>query len=126
MNIIGPHDHRAIAHPKSALSWGNASRNARQARPGLNLKIIRGSHGGFNSVRAAATRDKKLSFLSREAPATSPMLRRHRIKTGPADFGAHIARPGTRFWSALLRSCMNRSWVRPARIGNLGFRRFAQ
>src|SRR5262249_31546338 len=33
-NIIGPHDHRAIAHPKSALSWGNASRDARQARPG--------------------------------------------------------------------------------------------
>ena len=27
-NIIGPHDHRATAHPKSTLSWGNASRDA--------------------------------------------------------------------------------------------------
>src|SRR6516225_3397576 len=40
INIIGPHDHHAIAHPKSALSWGNASRDARQAMPGSNLKII--------------------------------------------------------------------------------------
>src|SRR5262249_38650268 len=52
------------------------------------------------------------------------MPHRHKIKTGPADFGAHIAQPGTRFWSALPRSYMNRSWVRPARIRNLGFRPF--
>src|SRR5215471_17299758 len=39
MNIIVPHDHRAIAHPKSALSWGNASKGC-ATRPGSNLKII--------------------------------------------------------------------------------------
>src|SRR5262249_23934833 len=72
-----------------------------------------GSHDGFNSVRAAATRDKKLPFsLARCQLHRCPTG----IRTGPADFGAHIAQPDTRFWSALPRSCMNRSWVRPARI----------
>src|SRR6516165_5566473 len=124
MNIIGPHDHRAIAHPKSALSWGNASRDARQAMPGSNLKIIL----VLTTVQrreSSPQRVTKSFFRSREVPAT-PMPHRHKIKTGPADFGAHIAQPGTRFWSALPRSYMNRSWVRPARIRNLGFRRFAQ
>src|SRR6516162_8292834 len=40
VNNITKHDHRAIAHPISALSWGNASRDARQAMPGSNLKMI--------------------------------------------------------------------------------------
>src|SRR5215813_9555170 len=122
MKIIGPHDHRAIAHPKSALSWENASRDARQARPGSNLKIIAGPHDGFNSVGAAATRDKQLSFsLARCRLHISPMLHRRKIKTRPAAFGAHIARPDTRFWPA---AAIDRSWVRPARIRNLGFRPF--
>jgi len=48
-NVIERHDHRATAHPKSALSWGNASRDAQQAMPGSNPEIVASSHDGFNS-----------------------------------------------------------------------------
>src|SRR5215475_3039457 len=42
-NVIEPHDHRATPHPKSALSWGNASRDAQQAMPGSNPEILASS-----------------------------------------------------------------------------------
>ena len=69
-----------------------AFRDAQQAMPGSNREIVASSHDGFNSVRATATRDKKLSFLSREASATYTNAAPASIKDRSARFGARIAR----------------------------------
>src|SRR5262249_34341766 len=56
-NLSRPHDHRAIAHPKSALPMGRhtarcATKQGQAVRS--NMRIVRGSRKGFNS----ATKDK--------------------------------------------------------------------
>jgi len=126
MNIIGPHDHRAIAHPKSALSWGNASRDARQARPGSNPKIVPGSHGGFNSVKAAATRDKKLPLsLVRCQLHISRMLHRQ-IKDTPCRFRCPHCSTRHKILVSAAAIVHEQIAGAPGADWNLGSRRFAQ
>src|SRR5262245_3378982 len=69
MNIIGPHDYRAIAHPKSALSWGNAIQGCATSNARFEPRDCSQFSRWVQQLRAAATRDKSF-FLSREALAT--------------------------------------------------------
>src|SRR3984893_9011462 len=78
---------RYATHPKSALSWGTPSRDAQQTMPGSNVKIVPGSHDGFNSVGAAATRDKKLPRSLARCRLRYHQCLTGRIKTGLADSG---------------------------------------
>jgi len=47
--------------------------------PGSNPEILASSHDGFNSVRAAATRDKNSLYPARRQQRT-PMLHQHTMK----------------------------------------------
>src|SRR6516162_2189411 len=89
-----------IARPliRNQRCLGKASRDAQQAMPGSNREIVASSHDGFNSVRAAATRDKKLSFLSREASATYTNAPPGYDERQVCSVCCPHDQPGTRFW----------------------------
>src|SRR5262249_13550003 len=88
-----------------------------------NLKIIAGPHDGFNSVRAAATRDKKLPFsLARCQPL-------HQGPTGirkdrPCRFRCPHCSTRHKILASAAAIVHEQIVGAPARIRNLGFRPF--